>query len=178
MASYELPLWLQAGKYSARLDRFFIEEVMRSTARVFRGMVVGPRGAGPNNTVDISAGSAAIKGTSQPNSGMYFVRSTAAENIAAPARPTTGTRTDTVVATVRDPNAGGVVGDDWLFQIIQGTVIPANSIGLARLARSFNESSITAGMITDIAPRGEWAWTVSTAAPTGRGIPGDLWVQC
>ena len=176
--AYELPLWLQAGKYSARLDRFFIEEVMRSTNRVFRGMVVGPRGAGANDSVDISAGAAAIKGTSQPNSGMYFVRSTAVENIVAPARPTTGTRTDTVIATVNDPNAGGAVGDNWRFQIIQGTVLPANSIGLARLARTFNEASISAGAITDIAPRGEWAWTVSTAAPVGRGVPGDLWVQC
>jgi hypothetical protein len=174
----ELPLWLQAGKYSARLDRFFIEEVMRRQNRVFRGLVVTQRAAGANFSVDISDGAAAVKGTSQEFSGMYFLRSTAVENVPVPASPGSGSRTDTVIAVVHDPNSGGTAGDNWIFDIVQGTVIPDNAIGIARLARTQSEPSILQSAITDIAPRGEWSWTVSVNPPTGRGIPGDLWVQC
>lgn len=173
----EAPLWIQAGSYAARLDRFFIEEVMRRQNRIMRGMAVTQRAAGANFTVDVSAGAAALKGTTQAFQGMYFIRSTATENIVVPATPAT-TRTDTVVATVQDPNAGGVAGDKWVLTVVQGTTVPENSIALATIARTSGEAAILTASITDLRPLGEWPWTVSTQAPTGRGIPGDLWVQC
>jgi len=173
----ETPLWLQAGVYPARLDRYFIEEVMRRTPRVFRGLAVTQRAAGPNFTVDVSAGSCVVLGTTQANQGMYFCRSTAVENVAVPATPA-APRTDSVIVHVNDPNAGGSAGDNWVISVISGTVLPTDSLLLATIARTTGEVSITNAAITDVRPLGEWAWTVSTAAPSGRGVPGDLWVQC
>lgn len=174
----EVPIWLQAGTYPARLDRGFIAEVMRQQNRVFRGLVVAQRAAGANLSVDISAGNAAILCTTQADGGMWFVRNTTPVNVLVPAAPGAGTRTDTVIAKVRDPNAGGEAGNDFVLEVITGVVVPGNSIALATLARVAAEPSITTAKITDAAPRGEWAWTVSTAVPSGKGIPGDLWVQC
>jgi hypothetical protein len=176
-------LWLQAGEYPARLDRHFIEEIMRGQNRVFRGLVVSSRAGGANFSVDVSAGTAVILGNSENFQGAYFVRSTAVYNIGSdplnPLPPTpAASRLDTVIAVVNDPQAGGEAGDNWALRVIEGTTIPQNSIALATIARSSTEPSILPGAITDIAPRGEWAWTVGTSAPTGRGIPGDLYIVC
>lgn len=83
-----------------------------------------------------------------------------------------------MVLTVRDPDGGGAAGDDWIIEMIQGTTLPPNSIALAQVTRSPGESGILGGAITDVAPRGAFTWTVSNSAPSGRGIPGDLWVVC
>lgn len=171
----EIPLWMQAKTYPARLDRRFIEAVMRRQSRVFTGLKVTQRGAGANFSVDISIGDAVVIGNSQANQGGYYVASTAIENRTVPATPASN-RTDSVILKVRDPNAGGEAGDDWVIEAISGTTVPANSILLASLARTPAEGAILNSAITDTAPRGEWAWTVSTSAPTGRGVPGDLWV--
>lgn len=174
----ETPIWLQNGVYPARLDRAFIQEVMRGQNRVFRGLAVTQRAAGANFTVDVSAGAAAILGTSQANQGMYFVRSTAVENVSVPATPGSP-RTDSVIAVVNDPNAGGAAGDDWEIQVIAGTTLPANCLLLATIARTSTEPSILNAAITDQRPLGEWSWTVSTTAPgSTKGVPGDLWVVC
>jgi len=171
----EAPLWLQAGTYPARLDRMFIEQVMRGQNRVFSGLAVTQRAAGANFTVDISAGPAVVKGTTQAFQGMYFIRSTAVANIAVPSTPAT-TRTDSVVATIQDPDGGGTAGNNWILQVVQGTTPPENSLVLATIARTSNEAAILAAAITDLRPLGQWSWTVSTTAPTGKGVPGDLWV--
>jgi hypothetical protein len=150
----ELPLWMQANMYAARLDRGFIEMVMRGQNRVFTGGVVTQRAAGADFTVDVSALAAVVLCTSQAFGGMWFIRSTAVEN------------------------AGGVAGDDWIVAAIAGLVIPDNSILLGTVARTPGEPSIQNAAITDAAPRGQWAWTVSSSAPSGKGVPGDLWVVC
>jgi hypothetical protein len=173
----ELPLWMQANMYAARLDRGFIEMVMRGQNRVFTGGVVTQRAAGADFTVDVSALAAVVLCTSQAFGGMWFIRSTAVENVAMPATPG-APRTDSVYAQVRDPNAGGVAGDDWIVAAIAGLVIPDNSILLGTVARTPGEPSIQNAAITDAAPRGQWAWTVSSSAPSGKGVPGDLWVVC
>lgn len=171
----ENPLWTQNLKYSARLDRNFIYEVMRRQNRVLEGWQVTPA-SGLN--VNVAAGVAVILGTTQQFQGAYFVRSTTAEVVAAGTAPVAGTRTDTLVATVRDPDGGGVAGNDWIFQVVQGTVVPDNSVAVATIARAAGESGFTPASIVDIAPRGMFTWTVSANAPSGRGIPGDLWVRC
>lgn len=171
----ENPLWTQNLKYSARLDRNFLYEVMRRQNRVIEGMVVTP-GSGLN--LSVSAGVAFVLGTTQAFQGGYFIRSTAPEAVSAGTSPGSGTRTDTLVATIRDPDGGGVAGDDWVFQVVAGTTVPDNSVAIARIARTAGESGFTGASITDVAPRGLFTWTVSNVAPSGRGIPGDLWVVC
>jgi hypothetical protein len=174
----ETPVWLQAGVYPARLDRRALDELFRQQNRVMRGIVATQRAAGANFTVDVSAGAMVVRVTSQPNGGAFLLFSTAVENVAAGTSPGSGTRTDTLIATVNDPNAGGAAGNNWVLRIIQGTTIPDNSIAIARIARTNTESAILNAAITDVAPRGEWSWTVSQNPPSGKGIPGDLWVQC
>lgn len=173
----ETPLWLQAGTYPARLDRFFIQEVMRGQNRVFRGLKVSQRGAGANFTVDFSVGAAVILGNSQADQGMYAVRSTTVVNVAVPSTPAAN-RTDSAIAVVNDPQAGGAAGDNWQLQVIQGVTLPANSLLLATIARTPGEAAILNAAITDVRPVGEWSWTVGTVAPTVKGVPGDLYVQC
>lgn len=173
----ETPLWLQAGTYPARLDRGFLHEMTRRQARVFRGLVVTARAAGANFSVDISAGAAMVLGTTQAYQGSYFCQSTAVENRAVPSSPATS-RTDGVYAVVNDPNGGGEAGDNWDFVVVAGLTPPENALLIATIARSVGEPAIQTAAIVDVAPRGEWSWTVSTVAPTGRGVPGDLWVVC
>lgn len=179
----ELPLWLQGVKYPARLDRFFIEEVMRRQNRVFRGLQVTQRAAGANFSVDVSPGSFALLGNSQVDQGMYFARSTAIENITGASFPATpgANRTDTVIVHVNDPNAGGATGDNWTIEVIPGgTALPTNCLALATIARTPTEPSIQNAAITDVRPLGEWSWTVSNVAPPAglKGVPGDLYVVC
>lgn len=173
----ETPKWLQAGVYPARLDRHVIEELFRSENRVIRGMQVTPFAGGANFSVDITAGSAVVLGTTQGDQGAYMIRSTAVENLVVPATPASA-QTDAIFAVVNDPNAGGPAGDDFAFVYVSsGDPVPNDSIKLADIARSPGESAIQAGAITDRRPLGEWSWTVGTGSPTHNAPNGDLYVQ-
>lgn len=173
----ETPKWLQAGTYAARLDRHVIEEVFRRQNRVMRGLQVVQRVAGANFSVDITAGSGVVIGTTQPDQGGYMIRSDAAENFVVPATPVVN-RTDSIYAQVRDPNAGGPAGSDWLFvYVASGSPAPADSVKLADITRTTSESAILTAAIIDRRPLGEWSWTIVTATPTHNAPDGDLAVQ-
>lgn len=173
----ETPKWLQAGVYAARLDRHVIEELFRRKSRVMRGLQVSVRGVGANFSVDISAGSAVIVGTTQADQGAYMIRSTAVENLVVPATPA-GARTDSVYAVIQDPNAGGPAGDTFVFSyVVSGAAAPSDSVLLATVARTPGESAILAAAITDFRPLGEWSWTVGTGTPVAPAPDGDLYIQ-
>lgn len=173
----ETPKWLQAGVYAARLDRHVIEELFRRKNRVLRGLAVTQRGAGANFTVDVSAGSAVVLGTTQADQGAYLCRSTAVESVTASATPA-APRTDSVYLVVNDPNAGGPAGSNFVLTWVNGgTAAPADSILLATVARTVGESAILTAAITDQRPLGEWSWTVGTTnPPTHKAPDGDLYV--
>ena len=174
----ETPIWLQNGTYPARLDRAFIEAVLRGVERVFDGLEITERAAGANFSVDVSAGAVAVKGDDSSNQGFYFVRSTGAENIPVPASPGSGTRTDSVIVRVNDSQAGGGPGDDAVIEVIEGTVVPPSAVLLATIARTNVEAAILGTAITDMRPLGQYPYTVSTSGPTpGIGVDGDLHVQ-
>lgn len=173
----ETPKWLQAGVYPARLDRHVIEEVFRRKNRVMRGLQVTERAAGANFTVDISAGSGVVLGTTQADQGAYIIRSTGTENLVVPSTPASD-QVDSIYAVVNDPNAGGPVGDDFEFVYVEsGGGVPNDSILLATIARTTGESAILSAAITDQRPLGEWSWTVGTAVPSHKAPDGDLYVQ-
>ncbi len=173
----ETPKWLQAGVYAARLDRHVIQEVFRSQNRVIRGLQVVQRGAGANFSVDITAGSGVVLGTTQPDQGAYLIRSTATDNFVVPATPATN-RTDSVWAKINDPNAGGAAGSNWDYvYVVSGAAAPADAVKLADISRTTSESAILTSAITDRRPLGEWSWTVVTATPTHNAPDGDLAVQ-
>ncbi len=173
----ETPKWLQAGTYAARLDRHVIEELFRRKGRVMRGLQVTQRGAGANFSVDVSAGSAVVLGTTQADQGAYLCRSTAVENVVATATPGAN-RTDSIYLVVNDPNAGGPAGDNFVLSWVNGgTAAPADSLLLATVARTPGESAILAASITDVRPLSEWSWTVGTVPPTAPAPDGDLYIQ-
>lgn len=172
----EVPIWLQNGTYPARLDRAFIDRVLHGAERVFDGLDVAQDGTGSFN-VTVQPGAAAILGDDTTLQGMYFVRVTAAETIAAPASPGAGTRTDSIILRVNDPQAGGAAGDNATLEVISGTTIPSTAILLATIARSAGEAAILDAAITDRRPVGAYPYTVSTSGPpSGLGVEGDLWV--
>ena len=173
----ETPKWLQAGVYSARLDRHIIQELFRGKSRVLRGLAVSPRGAGANFSVDISAGSAVVLGTTQADQGSYVCRNTTVFNLTVPATPASA-RTDAVWLQVNDPNAGGAAGSNFAFvYVVSGAPTPNDAVKLADIARATSESAILAGAIADKRPLGEWSWTVGVGAPTHNAPDGDLYVQ-
>lgn len=142
-----------------------------------RGLQVIQRGAGANFSVDITAGSACVLGTTQADQGAYVIRSTTTENLVVPATPG-APRTDSIYAVINDPNAGGPAGDSFTFvYVASGAAVPADSVRLATIARAPGESAILTAKITDQRPLGEWSWTVGTAAPTHKAPDGDLYVQ-
>lgn len=173
----ETPKWLQAGTYSARLDRHVIQELFRSKNRVLRGFAVTQRAAGTNFTVDVSAGSAVVIGTTQADQGGYLLRGTALDTVTASATPAAN-RTDSVYLVVNDPNAGGPAGSNWTLTWVNGgAAVPADSLLLATIARTPGESAILNAAITDQRPLGEWSWTVGTTnPPTAKAPDGDLYI--
>jgi len=171
----QVPIWLQAGTYPARLDRGFIEQVLHGAERVFEGCVVSQTGAG-GSTVEIAAGSAAIFGDDELNQGMYFVEITVAETSNSVAAPGSGTRTDIVVLRVNDSTAGGAAGDDATIELISGTVLPDSAILLATIARTAGQVILDAN-ITDSRPLGPYPYGVGTSGPPAVGVEGDLYIQ-
>ncbi len=81
-------------------------------------------------TVSVGRGGAYIQGDETLGQGMYFVYNDAAKTINMPARPGSGTRTDIIVARVKD-TAEGNTGDTWAIEAIQGTTLPNSAIKLA-----------------------------------------------
>ncbi len=118
-------------------------------------LLVGPRAAGANFTVDVAAGQCAIKGTSVAEQGTYLCRSTAVENVAIAAAPASGSRTDLLVARVLDRQVDGGTEYAWRPAAVTGTVggglpaLPPSSIVLAEIAVTSTTTAIAAGNITD-----------------------------
>jgi hypothetical protein len=155
----EDPLWQDGNDYPARLDRQFIEDVfdVEGVIKPSTGaLLVAPRAAGANMSVDVAAGRAVIKGDDEANQGSYRVISTATENLPIGARPGSDSRIDLVVARVRDAAVTGGVSSDWILEVIPGTVaaapvvpaVPATAIPLAEITVTSATLSITATEIT------------------------------
>lgn len=156
----ETPVWLQAGTYSARQDRQLIDAIF--TEGVFDkatgGLAVTQKAGGTDDSVDVAAGVAVITGDDESNQGKYFVRNTATENVVFNPPPGSDERIDLLVLRVRDETAGGPIGDDALFAVIEGTVagsavapsVPDTAIALAQVLRTAGDTSITNAMITDV----------------------------
>lgn len=155
----EHPLW-SAGpegdefEHSALLDRRLVQAVFR-TGGVLRAhdasaLEVTQRSAGANMSVDIQAGMCIIPGTSIGNQGNYLCRSTAVENRSVAAAPGSGSRTDLVVARVRDSSVTGTQ-DGFFIEVLTGTTTtPDDAIALASITVSSGQSSVTDDMITDL----------------------------
>jgi microcystin-dependent protein len=158
----DTPTWLQAGTYSARLDRIFADALL--TEGVMRPgvgqLLVTQRGAGANESVDIAAGYAVITGDDSADQGNYVIRNTATVNLAAAAAPVANSRIDLVCLRVNDPAAGGPAGDNAQFVYVTGVAAaspavpatPTSAIALAQVLRTVGDTSVVNANITDVRP--------------------------
>jgi hypothetical protein len=170
-----VPVWLQNGTYSARLDRtfadvLFTEGVIDPGAGAF---LVSERGSGPNNTTDVAVGIAVIEGDDETNQGKYVVRNDAVINLAFNPVPTVDPRIDLVVLEVNDPTAGSLrtPADVANLRVVEGVAaaspvtpaVPATAIALAEVLRTPGDSFIDNSMITDLrAPASQQTFTVNS----------------
>lgn len=153
------PIWMQNEAYPARLDRQIIASLWNEGVISRNGgdFLVTERGAGPTMSVDIAAGRGIVDGDDQADQGSYLIESTAVENVAVTAPHATLDRIDSVVAQIRDPNAGGAAGDDFLFVVVAGTpgaspvapTLPDSALLLAYVLVSNGDTSVLDAAITD-----------------------------
>jgi microcystin-dependent protein len=153
----EVPIWVQAGTYPARLDRGLVAQ-MRDEG-VDEGFKVVERGAGANMSVDVPAGTAIITGDDQAEQGNYRVRRTSTVNLTGFVAASTTQRIDGVDLRINDPNAGGPAGSNFTVVRTAGTesgspvapAVPSSAIRLATVGPfTTSTSSITNSMITDV----------------------------
>jgi len=157
-----VPLWAQNTRYPAAIDRLLFTSTFDGGVFAETDLKVGPRGAGTNMSIDISAGRVVIPGPS----GNYVCVSDAVENRTVGAAPPVNTsRVDLVVATVTDNQATGVgapaVPATWDIVVVAGTpaasspqtpALPANSVALARLVMAASDASVAAANVHEARP--------------------------
>lgn len=179
------PNWLQNGVYPARLDRLFIQKAFGDRELVFNGLQVTQNGAGAAN-VNIALGAVSIIGDDQVDQGMYLVFMDAA--VVAnpmPAVPGANKRIDVISMRINDPQAGGPAGNNATLVVTQGVVsaspvapaTPTSAVAIAQVLRTAGDAAILTAMITDVAPRGVWPYTVGTGAAPASLPPNYLYVK-
>lgn len=179
------PNWMQAGTYPARLDRLLIQKAFGDREMVFNGLQVTQNGAGAMN-VNIAAGAMTIIGDDQTDQGMYLVFMDAASNaFTMPNPPGSNKRIDLVSMRINDPQAGGPAGSNATIVVTQGSVAaspvapatPTSAVTIAQVLRTAGDGAVLTAMITDVAPRGIWPYTISTAAVPASLPPNYLYVK-
>lgn len=179
------PLWLQAGTYPARFDRQLIKQVFGGREIVLSGLVVAAVSPTPTTSVTISIGACTVQGDDQTDQGMYLVYNDAIITQTMPAVPGSNKRIDLLSMRINDPQAGGPTGTNATIVVTQGTVsatpvaptAPTSSISLATVLRTAGDASVTNAMITDVAGRGIWPYTVAQAAVPAVLPPNYLYVR-
>ncbi len=120
-------------------------------------LVVSPRAAGANMSVDVAAGRALVPGTSIANQGTYVLQSTAVENVPIATANSTNPRIDLIVAQVYDRQADGGTRYGWQPIAVAGTpasspvppATPNSSLVLAQVRVAAGVTSIVAADIRD-----------------------------
>lgn len=129
------------------------EGVLGSTS-----FAVTQRAAGANFSVDVAAGRAVIQGDDQANQGKYEIINTATVNKPISAAPGSNSRYTIVIAQLRDPDAGGAAGDDYIITTVDGSsaasptvpATPASALLLAVIGPiASGTASITTSLIAD-----------------------------
>jgi hypothetical protein len=144
------PNWLQAGSYSAALDRDLIGALWPAPALV--GMAVTPQSG---MTVQVASGRCAVP--TQNNTGSTLCTSDAVENVTLAAAPGSGTnRYDLIIVQPRGNDLDGGANNDWIMTQVTGTAAaspavpatPAGSVCIAVVYVPGGSASVTAGNIT------------------------------
>ena len=130
--------WMQNGSYSGREDRQLLAAMWDEGVLGVAGLKVTQHSPSADMSVDVTVGRAVVDGDDQPFQGSYLVTVTELVNVPLSAAPGSNSRYDRIVLQVRDPDAGGVAGDDAIVTVITGTAaatptvpaVPASAISL------------------------------------------------
>jgi hypothetical protein len=156
--SYLPPIFQQDNQYSARVFRQLLDTVGTEGVVGSSDFEVTERGAGAAMAVDVAPGKAFVVGDDQSSQGTYLVAVESTVEVPIAPADSVDPRVDLIVAQVRDSNAGGPSGDDWLFRAVEGTpdpspvapAVPDSAIVLAEVAVAALATSILDANITDV----------------------------
>jgi hypothetical protein len=161
-ADFLTPQWMQNEVYPAQLDRTLIGSVWPLGGSVGAGdLLVGPRAAGANLSVDVAAGAGVVIGTDSPGQGNYLCRLLNLKNRPLSAAPGAGLqRIDVVGLQVWDQAViGATTNPPWNVVVLTGTAAataaapayPNSFTPLAQIGPILSTTAqITAPLITDL----------------------------
>lgn len=175
MGTLEMPVWMDnGGPYAAGMDRtvlwgampvpgVFAQDCAVAASGNSAPGIVAQRGAGANQSVDISPGRIVVGESGTTNAGWrnYLCKHSGAAvtNFAMPAAPVGGNpRYDALCATVADSTVGGG-SNNWTFTVVQGTAaaspafptVTGMSTVLAMILRPNANNNVTTANIINCA---------------------------
>jgi hypothetical protein len=163
------PAYLQAGTYSARLDRLAQASLLAPAHGVGALAIRGGVRPTPSNTglqvtqrstpamfVTIGAGMAYVPPQSATG-GAYIVENDASHDVAIAASHASLARRDLVVARVYDSEVSGVL-NEWRLEVVTGTpsgsptlpATPSGALALAQVQVAAASSTVLNAAITDL----------------------------
>ena len=156
MALRTPPSWLQNGSHPAENDRLTTQAIFKTTGVVNAGDLTISQNGTPNMSVNVSAGWAAIVGTTQGNMGTYLAYNDAATNLTITTANGSNPRIDLICVSVSDSYYVGTT-NSVAFNVVAGTpaaspsvpATPANSIALGQIAVGTGVTSILTANITN-----------------------------
>lgn len=174
-AGVDTPIQYTASAVRSLLDAQY-------TAGVFgQSFQVAQRGAGPNFSVDVSAGFAGIAGGDIVNQGKYLVQATGVVNVTTPGAPGSGTRVHRIIARVRDKQSSGTYTTyDWTIELLEDTgggtpATPVSALSLGYVTIASGQASVTTANIQDdrvqATPVASW-YAEAHFTVTSTGLPG------
>jgi hypothetical protein len=156
--------------------RILIDAVADEGVAGWNDYRVTQRAAGANQSVDIAAGIAVVKGDTQSGQGKYAQRNDAVINFTdIPAPPSSGTQTYVIVLQINDKrNNVGTTYDPQIIRLAQGVnTVPTNAMPLAKITRRAGQSSVLTADILDMRPDSRYQSSGSFifTGGNGRAIP-------
>lgn len=165
MAPLNPPTWLQAGSYSALLDRLALGALMTPAPTVGAlavrsgvkpgGMTVTQR-ATPGMAVTVGAGTAFVQ-SPQAAGGVYVVHNDAPYDVTIATAHASLGRRDLIVVRIYDAEITGST-NAWALEAVTGTpagspsppAVPSGAMAIAQIQVNASASSITNANITDL----------------------------
>ena len=177
------PLWEQAQTYAAAVDRRLIAQVSGGPYPLVTGCAVTVSTGTMN--MNIAAGGVVVP--TPNNTGSTLCYSDAVEVVASPTAPASGSnRIDVVVCQARGNDLDGGSNNDFLFQVVAGTVAtagsevapatPAGAVALAQVRVIGGAASLNAANLLDRRILQPWAepWGLITPPVSTTGNSGSI----
>lgn len=155
------PLWMQGlSTHTANMYRRMLDDLSGMKPGIFQsGDFQVTQNGSPNMTVNVSTGTALVRGTEDASfQGMYWVENEATQNVSITAAHATLNRIDLVVIRIRDNAYSTGPSNDATIYVVDGTPAsspsapsaPPNSLILAQVAVDAAVTQILTADITNV----------------------------